>query len=224
MIHQRRLLSFVILACSIHQQADAFTDVGGLGGGFGRTVLGVENRGSSPLTIPSSAPAQGRRRALVLEERQLRQRIRPLFGKNSEKLDETEQGELELETVYIDTSQEEVPEDVQAELVDSQPSEWAIMKEVRNCYHGRGERTREQIRIPCTIHSNYSTFTFTKLLGINVFTYILAITIAFFFSMNALLGPGWLGNTIGLPGTGTFTEKSESLPDTFDLSDSEYLL
>ena len=36
----------------------------------------------------------------------------------------------ELEVVYIDTTQEDLPEDVQAELISNQPSEWAIMKEV----------------------------------------------------------------------------------------------
>ena len=37
----------------------------------------------------------------------------------------------ELEVVYIDTSQDDIPEDLQAELLDNQPSEWVIMKEVR---------------------------------------------------------------------------------------------
>ena len=63
-----------------------------------------------------------------------------------------------------------------------------------------------------------------KLLGINVFTYILAALIAFFLSMNFILGPGWLGQQIGLEGTGTFTEISESLPDSVDLSKDEFLL
>jgi hypothetical protein len=63
-----------------------------------------------------------------------------------------------------------------------------------------------------------------QLLGINVFTYILAAAIVFFLSMNFSLGPGWLGNTIGLKGTGTFDIISDSLPDTIDLSNSDYLL
>ena len=62
-----------------------------------------------------------------------------------------------------------------------------------------------------------------QLLGINIFTYILGAAIAFFLGMNVLLGPGWLGSTIGIPGTGTFTEKSDLIPDTFDLGKSEYL-
>jgi hypothetical protein len=58
--------------------------------------------------------------------------------------------------------------------------------------------------------------------GINVFTYILAAAIAFFLSMNVIFGPGWLGNQIGIPSTGTFNEMSNSLPQTIDLSDPEY--
>lgn len=63
-----------------------------------------------------------------------------------------------------------------------------------------------------------------KILGISGFTYVLAALIVFFFSMNLLLGPGWLGQQIGLEGTGTFTEISDSLPDSVDLSAEEYLL
>ena len=58
--------------------------------------------------------------------------------------------------------------------------------------------------------------------GINVFTYVLAAGIAFFFGMNVILGPGWLGNQIGIPSTGTFDEISNSLPKTIDLSDPAY--
>jgi len=62
------------------------------------------------------------------------------------------------------------------------------------------------------------------LLGINIFTYILAGLIALFFSLNLILGPGWLGQQMGMPGTGTFTEISDSLPDSVDLSGVENLL
>lgn len=58
--------------------------------------------------------------------------------------------------------------------------------------------------------------------GINIFTYILAAAIAFFFSMNVLLGPGWLGNRIGIPSTGVFDEIPNTLPQTIDLSNPEY--
>lgn len=73
---------------------------------------------------------------------------------------------------------------------------------------------------PRLTYTNYSF----QILGINIFTYLLAAAIIFFFSMNFVLGPGWLGNTMGLKGTGTFTEISDSLPDTIDLSNSDYLL
>lgn len=70
-----------------------------------------------------------------------------------------------------------------------------------------------------------SEFTVMKeLLGINVFTYVLAAACIFFLGMNAILGPGWLGQTIGLKGTGTFTEVSDSLPGNIDLSGKENLL
>lgn len=63
-----------------------------------------------------------------------------------------------------------------------------------------------------------------QLLGINVFTYILAALIVFFLSMNYFAGPGWLGSLMGVPGTGSFTETSESFPDTVDLSSPEFRL
>lgn len=63
-----------------------------------------------------------------------------------------------------------------------------------------------------------------ELLGINIFTYILAALIVVFLSLNALLGPGWLGQSMGIKGTGSFTEISNSLPDSVDLSNPENLL
>lgn len=63
-----------------------------------------------------------------------------------------------------------------------------------------------------------------QLLGINIFTYVLAAACVFFLGMNAFLGPGWLGQTIGLKGTGTFTEISDSLPGNIDLSGQDNLL
>jgi len=64
----------------------------------------------------------------------------------------------------------------------------------------------------------------TKLLGINIFTFILAALIVFFLSLNYILGPGWLGSTIGIPGTGAFQEVSPSIPGTIDLNKPEYRL
>jgi hypothetical protein len=62
------------------------------------------------------------------------------------------------------------------------------------------------------------------MLGISAFTYILGAAIVFFMSMNLILGPGWLGNSIGIKGVGTFSEISESLPDSLDLSSPEFLI
>lgn len=63
-----------------------------------------------------------------------------------------------------------------------------------------------------------------QLLGVNIFTYILAFLILTFGSLNIILGPGWLGGTLGIQGTGNIQQVSPSLPDTMDLSKDEYLL
>jgi hypothetical protein len=63
----------------------------------------------------------------------------------------------------------------------------------------------------------------SKILGIGGFTYALGALIVLMLSLNTVLGPGWLGQAIGIQGTGTFTEVSSSLPDTVDLSVDEYL-
>ena len=63
-----------------------------------------------------------------------------------------------------------------------------------------------------------------QLLGINIFTYILAALIVFFLSMNAVFGVGWLGQSLGWENVGTFTKVSESLPLDVDVSSSDYLL
>mmetsp|Transcript_1548 Transcript_1548/g.3954 ORF Transcript_1548/g.3954 Transcript_1548/m.3954 type:complete len:186 (-) Transcript_1548:1638-2195(-) len=62
------------------------------------------------------------------------------------------------------------------------------------------------------------------LLGINIFTYILAAFIIFFLSMNAAFGPGWLGQSLGWEDVGTFTRTSDSLPLDVDVSRPDYLL
>lgn len=64
-----------------------------------------------------------------------------------------------------------------------------------------------------------------ELLGINIFTFILAGLIIIMLSLNAILGPGWLGQQIfGLENTGTFTETSNSLPAVIDLDGADNLL
>ena len=57
-----------------------------------------------------------------------------------------------------------------------------------------------------------------------MFTYILAGLIVLFLSLNVVFGPGWLGQMIGMDGTGTFTEVSDSFPATVDLSNPDYRL
>jgi hypothetical protein len=63
-----------------------------------------------------------------------------------------------------------------------------------------------------------------QLLGVNIFTYLLAALITIFLSLNFLLGPGWLGSALGITGTGSIDEVSDSLPKIIDLSNSDYLL
>jgi len=48
--------------------------------------------------------------------------------------------------------------------------------------------------------------------------------IILFLSLNSILGPGWLGQMAGIPGTGSYTEINGSLPKNFDLDGSQYLL
>mmetsp|Transcript_28107 Transcript_28107/g.40240 ORF Transcript_28107/g.40240 Transcript_28107/m.40240 type:complete len:191 (+) Transcript_28107:117-689(+) len=62
------------------------------------------------------------------------------------------------------------------------------------------------------------------LLGINIFTYILASLIAIFLALNVILGPGWLGQLLGIEGTGTYTEISDSFPSIVNLDSPENLL
>ena len=65
---------------------------------------------------------------------------------------------------------------------------------------------------------------FLQLLGVNIFTYILAFLILLFGGLNIVLGPGWLGGSLGIEGTGNFEEVSPSLPNAVDLSKDEFLL
>lgn len=42
--------------------------------------------------------------------------------------------------------------------------------------------------------------------------------------MNAIYGPGWLGQSLGWEDVGTFTKVSDSLPLNVDVSKPDYLL
>ena len=48
--------------------------------------------------------------------------------------------------------------------------------------------------------------------------------IGIMFTLNAVLGPGWLGQKMGIPGTGSFTEIADSIPETYDLNQMDNLL
>jgi hypothetical protein len=61
-------------------------------------------------------------------------------------------------------------------------------------------------------------------MGINIFTYILGGLIVFFLSMNLALGPGWLGQVLGIEGTGSINEVSDAFPDSVDLSSPQFRL
>ena len=63
-----------------------------------------------------------------------------------------------------------------------------------------------------------------QLLGVNIFTYVLAALIVFFLGANAAFGPGWLGQNLGWEDVGTFTKVSDSLPLSVDVSGPDYLL
>ena len=64
----------------------------------------------------------------------------------------------------------------------------------------------------CPVRRMGLTIPDKQLLGINIFTYILGALIIFFLSMKVLLGPGWLGQLLGLGDVGTFTRVSDQLP------------
>ena len=78
--------------------------------------------------------------------------------------------------------------------------------------------------VPASMYDIYTAFGMMQLLGINIFTYILGAACIFFLSMNAILGPGWLGQVAGIQGTGSFTDVSDSLPGNVDLNNPENLL
>jgi hypothetical protein len=102
---------------------------------------------------------------------------------------------------------------------------YGYLKAFHGVFHDRAQISAKSSIYTLKI-SNHKCFRrrlgILQLLGINIFTYFLAAAIAFFLSMNAFLGPGWLGNTIGVQNTGTFTQTSESLPEAVDLSKSEF--
>lgn len=61
-------------------------------------------------------------------------------------------------------------------------------------------------------------------MGINIFTYILGGVIVLFLSLNLALGPGWLGQVLGIEGTGSINQISDAFPDSVDLTRPEFKL
>ena len=84
--------------------------------------------------------------------------------------------------------------------------------------------TQAHCSVTCIPLILFASLSLLQLLGINIFTFILAALILFFLSMNTILGPGWLGSTLGIQGTGNFEEVSPSLPGALDLNKPEFKL
>jgi hypothetical protein len=132
-------------------------------------------------------------------------------------------GDPETEVILVNGETSELSEAEKAEIDASQPSEWSVMKEVRMYYTISLLLCAIPKLFPSCLNVRCSFYA-TQILGINIFTYAIAAAITFFFSMNVILGPGWLGNRVGLKGTGSFTEISDSLPGLIDLSGNDFLL
>ena len=102
---------------------------------------------------------------------------------------------------------------------------WGDRRRACNAYHVIIYRELLRIFSPNTYLILKTSHTQkTQLLGINIFTYILAALIVFFLSMNAIFGVGWLGQSLGWEDVGTFTKVSDSLPLDVDVSGDDYLL
>lgn len=103
---------------------------------------------------------------------------------------------------------------------------WGDRRRACKAYHVIIYRELLRIFSPNTylIQTHITTYTNAQLLGINIFTYILAALIVFFLSMNAIFGVGWLGQSLGWEDVGTFTKVSDSLPLDVDVSGDDYLL
>jgi hypothetical protein len=107
--------------------------------------------------------------------------------------------------------------DENARMLDGVPS-------VDELEEGTADVTEEEL-LEMVAANQPNQFTVVKeLLGLNVFTLILALLIAFFMGANFFLGPGWLGQKLGIEGTGTFQDVSDAIPGVIDLSQPDYLL
>ena len=117
----------------------------------------------------------------------------------------------------------EISDETWGDIEGGAPSGWMVMKGVsivrRSCVLNAFSFVRRSL----TITRLFAALV-QKLLGINIFTYVLAALIIFFLGANASFGPGWLGQSLGWEDVGTFTKVSDSLPLNVDVSGPDYLL
>jgi hypothetical protein len=121
-------------------------------------------------------------------------------------------------------SESDLSDEIWGDIEGGAPSQWMVMKNVSYLdipffflhYLQRNGRNISNMK--------FNVCTTLKILGVNIFTYILVALIVFFLSANAILGPGWLGQSLGWENVGTFTKVSDSLPLSVDVSRPEFLL
>ena len=101
--------------------------------------------------------------------------------------------------------------------------------------HGDSDAGRQSVYCTAHISERHTAHTPTlnysrlvqrhqQLMGFNIFTLVLGVLIIVLLGLNQTLGPGWLGQSLGMKGVGSFTEYPESLPATVDLSGPDFLL
>ena len=158
------------------------------------------------------------------------------------------EGDTKPEIIRLDPNANDVDGAMFEDIETGKPSQMMVMKEVSSC-EGQEELSRNHGPMHCVLSHGRSylilrpisfdcvSFWFRnklnelklqlsiyQLLGINIFTYLLGALIVVLLSLNFFLGPGWLGQAMGIQGVGSFDEVSKSLPDTVDLSRPEFRL
>ncbi|OEU15423.1 hypothetical protein FRACYDRAFT_240110 [Fragilariopsis cylindrus CCMP1102] len=175
-------------------------------------------------SVPSSPEQRRRRRKLTCNDNFHRiQRIRKIteiYQLSSKKLEEEEETDIASTAIKSDS------DSIRKLLSD-------LNSNKNNDDDGYGEyfdfdgeiQEMDDTMLEEVKEGQPSEFNIMKeLLGISIFTYILAGLIVFFLGMNYILGPGWLGSTVGIPGTGSFDEVSPSIPGMIDLNKPEFRL
>ena len=126
-----------------------------------------------------------------------------------------EELENDLGIEIIRGNSEEISDDTWLNIEEAKPDQMTVVKDVSQFGSLTACWLLETIGL---------TIPNEQLLGINIFTYVLGALIIFFLSMKLLLGPGWLGQLLGLGDVGTFTRVSDQLPLNVDVSGQDYLL